>query len=105
MKKYFTYRESTISNGWVISPIYSEFFNEDLNKTVKGSFNLLACRISGLSWTEWLQYCKQNGATLYGKNSKYPVAVWKEQNKSFIDELNQRANILAGLVNFKELHL
>ena len=105
MKKYFVYRESTINDGWVISPVYNEFFDEDLNKIVKGSFNLLACRISGLSWPEWLRYCRQNGATLYGKNSKYPVAVWKEQNKSFLDDLNQRANILAGLIDFKKLRL
>ena len=49
MKSYFVYRES--NNGWAICPVWNEFLIE--GKSIKGSFNLLACRISGLSWAQW----------------------------------------------------
>lgn len=104
MKSYFVYRESS-NNGWTICPVHKEFLGENLEKSISGSFALLACRISGLSWPQWLKYCRQNSATLYGKGHKYPVAIWKEPNQKFLNELNTRANKLAGLIDFKELKL
>ena len=104
MKSYFVYRESS-NNGWTICPVHKEFLGENLEKPISGSFALLACRISGLSWPQWLKCCRQNGATLYGKGHKYPVAIWKEPNQKFLNELNTRANKLAGLIDFKELKL
>ena len=102
MKSYFVYRESS-NNGWTICPVWDEFWTE--GKPIMGSFSLLACRISGLSWPQWLRYCRQNGASLYGKGHKYVSAVWKEPNKDFLNKLNQRANELAKIINFKELNL
>ena len=104
MKTYFEFRE-TSNNGWTICPVHKEWIGEDFSKQIKGSFNLLACRVSGLSWPQWLRYCRQNGASLYGKGHKYVVAVWKEPNKSFLTKLNQRANDLAKIIDFKELNL
>lgn len=104
MKSYFVFRE-TSNNGWSICPVHTAFLGEDLSKSINGSFALLACRVSGLSWPQWLRYCRQNGATLYGKGYKYPVAVWKEPNKDFLNKLNTRANELAKVINFEELHL
>lgn len=102
MKNYFNFRESS-NNGWMICPNWDEFWTD--GKIIKGSFNLLACRISGLSWPQWLRYCRQNGATLYGKGNKYVVAVWKEPNQDFLKELNARANEIAQHINLKELDL
>ena len=104
MKSYFVFRE-TSNNGWTICPVHKEFLGANLEKSISGSFALLACRVSGLSWPQWLRYCRQNGAVLYGKNHKYPVPVWKEPNPKFLNELNLRANKLAELINFMELKL
>jgi hypothetical protein len=87
MKSYFVYRESS-NKVWTICPVHKEFIGEEWSKPIRGSFNLLACRISGLSWPQWLRYCRQNGATIYGKNAKYPVAIWKEPNKDFLNMLS-----------------
>ena len=101
MKNYFSFQELT--NGWAICPNWKEFGPD--SSSISGSFNLIACRISGLDWPQWLRYCRQNGAKLYGKNSKYVMAVWDKPNTSFLKQLNERANALAKYVNFKELSL
>ena len=102
MTTYFKFRE-TSNNGWTLAPVWEEFSAD--GKYINGSFNLLACRVSGLSWPQWLRFCRQNGASLYGKGNKYVVAVWREPNKDFEKMMNQRANELAKLINLKELHL
>ena len=104
MKSYFVFRESS-NNGWTICPVHKEWLGADMDKSISGSFALIACRISGLSWPQWLRFCKQNGATLYGKGHKYPIAIWKEPNKDFLNMLNMRANELAKIINFEELNL
>ena len=101
MKNYFNFQEA--SNGWIICPNWNEFCEE--SKQIEGSFALIACRLSGLSWPQWLRYCKQNGAILYGKGNRYVVAIWKEKNQSFLKELNMRANEIAKYINLKELDL
>ena len=106
MKNYFTFRESS-NIGWTICPNYSEFIPESNGQwvnPVKGSCALIAARISGLSWPQWLRYCRSNGASLYGKGNKYVVPIWKEPNKDFLNKLNQRATELSKLINFKELN-
>ena len=101
MKSYFTFRESP-AGGWTICPVHKEFFDGD-EWRINGSCALLACRVSGLSWPQWLRYCRQNGAMIYGKGHKYPVATWKEPNTKFLNELNIRANQLASRINLKNL--
>lgn len=100
--KYFTFRQ-TSNNGWMLCPSWDEFWSE--GQKVEGSFFVVACRVSGLSWAQWLRFCRQNGATLYGKEYKYVRAVWKEPNKEFENMMNVRAAELAKQVNFKELSL
>ena len=104
LKSFFVFRE-TSNNGWTICPVHKEFLDENMDRSFKGSLNLLACRISGLSWAQWLRYCRQHGARLYGNKSKYPIAVWKEPNNEFLNQLNIRANELSKYINFKELNL
>ena len=102
LKEYFKFKE-TSNIGWTFCPTWDEFWTE--GQPINGSFALVACRVSGLSWPQWLRFCRQNGATLYGKNHKYVVPIWKEPNKEFEKMMNERANKLAQLINFKELHL
>ena len=102
MSKYFTFKE-TSNKGWMLCPEWSEFWQE--GKMLSGSFAVIACRVSGLSWAQWLRFCRQNGATLYGKDHKYVCAIWKEPNKEFEKLMNQRAAELAKQINFKELDL
>jgi len=102
MKTYFKFRETT-NHGWTLCPEWDAFWTED--QKINGSFNLVACRVSGLSWPQWLRFCRQNGATLYGKGHKYIAAIWKEPNREFEKMMNERAAALDKLINLKELHL
>ena len=102
MKTYFKFKE-TSNNGWTLCPEWDMFWTE--GQPINGSFNLIPCRVSGLNWPQWLRFCRQHGATLYGKGHTYVVAVWKEPNKEFEKMMNQRANELAKIINLKELHL
>ena len=101
MKTYFKFRDTT-NHGWTLCPVWDEFIDDQ--KHIEGSFALVACRVSGLSWANWLRFCRQNGATLYGKGHKYVVPIWKEPNYEFEKLINQRANEIARIINFKELN-
>lgn len=99
---FFEFQES-ITGGWIIRPNIDMFRKEQ--KEINGSYNLLACRISGLSWPEWLYYCQQNGAMLFGKKNYYVIAIWKEKNQDFLDMLNMRATQINEIIDLKELKL
>lgn len=100
MKTYFSFKEMG-ENKWMICPNYAEFSD----KQISGSYNLLACRISGLSWPQWLRYCRQNGAKLYGKESRYVSAAWEKPNNEFLSWLNKRADEISEKINLKEIEL
>ena len=95
---YFVFRESS-NKGWMICPKHEAFGTP----TIQGSYALFAARIYGLSWPNWIRLCEQNGATLYGKGMPYVHIIWKEPNKTFLKQLNQRANDLAKKIDLKEL--
>lgn len=100
--KYFTFKE-TSNQGWMLCPNWDAFWSE--GQQIQGSFNVICARVAGLSWAQWLRFCRQNGASLYGKEHKYVCAIWKEPNKEFEKMMNMRAAELAKLVDFKELNL
>lgn len=100
--KYFTFKE-TSNQGWMLCPNWDVFWSE--GQQIQGSFNVICARVAGLSWAQWLRFCRQNGASLYGKEHKYVCAIWKEPNKEFEKMMNMRAAELAKLVDFKELSL
>lgn len=99
---YFTFKE-TSNNGWMLCPNWNAFWSE--GQEVRGSFAVICARVAGLSWAQWLRFCRQNGASLYGKDHKYVCAIWKEPNKEFEKMMNARARELAKQINFKELDL
>lgn len=101
MKTYFKFCERP-TGGWIFSPVWELFCSD--HTMIKGSFNLIGCRIAGLGWPQWLRFCRKNGAKLYGKNNQYVIAVWQEPNKDFEKLMNDRANKLASMINIKELH-
>ena len=95
---YFSYKH-TSTNGWMILPEYEQFGNPYIH----GSYSLFAARIMGMSWSDWLEYCEQNGAVLYGKSILYIQAIWKEPNQAFLKELNKRAAEVAKIIDIKRL--
>lgn len=99
MKQYFSFVEHG-KDQWFLTPKYS-LFGEPL---ITGSYAVLPARFFGLSWEDWLHYCENNGAQLYGKNSKYVCAVWKEPNNVFLKEVNKRVSDIANIINIKELN-
>lgn len=88
--KYFTYRDNP-DGTWSLVPDF-EVWGYDW--CISGSWNVLGARVMGLSWSNYLRYCMQCGATVQGKNHLYPIVHWKEKNLDFLDELNRRANYL-----------
>ena len=97
MKQYFRYCETP--RGYIIVPVHDLFTKGQ----IRGSFGLLACRVMGISWPNWLRYCRAQGAKLYGKGTKYVVAYWDTPNMTFLNMLNKRANELAQYVDFSTL--
>ena len=102
MKQYFIYQEST-NRGYTIALNWNLWKFSHAPR--EGSYTTIAARMSGLSWANWLRYCQQNGATLYGKNNFYPVAIWKEPNEKFIKELNERASAIFEKFKMEDINL
>ena len=98
MKQYFKYVEFS-EDKWFITPIH-EMFGE---RSIHGSYAVIAARFYGLSWPDWLKYCAQNGAKLEGKNSTYVSVFWSKPNYEFLKEMNERVNKIASQINIKEL--
>lgn len=92
-KKYFTIEESVSQPGkWLIS-----FDLEEFPMYTKGSFNVLAARVMGLSYIDYLRMCRDVlGAEIIGKNSLYPVPYFKKTRElvAFVRLLNIRFNFI-----------
>ena len=67
------------------------------NMSTYGSFNLLAARVMGLTYANYLRFCRDVvGAELMGKNSAYPLAYFRNdiKTKQFVRLLNSRMNLI-----------
>jgi hypothetical protein len=93
-KNYFFLEESPYQPGkWTIRinfdtlpPMYTE-----------GSFNLLPARLLGLSYAEYLRYCRDvYGAEIIGKNNQYPIPYFNSNSSAgdLIRTLNTRMGLL-----------
>lgn len=50
---------------------------------IQSSLNVLAARVLGLSYAEYLRYCRDEfGAVLVGKNSLYVIAIYDSRAKA-----------------------
>ena len=94
--EYFYYEESPINK----ENYFIRFNYEKLNlKSTIGSFNIICARIMGLTYADYLRMCRDvYGAEINGKNTKYPIAVFKkselENLKILLKILNKRTKTI-----------
>lgn len=92
MNKYFYIDESPYFPGkFVIRIKHEQFFLNGF----KGSCNCIPAKLMMLSYANYLRMCRDiYGAELYGKNTKYPIALFKDkkQVEALVKELNTRAS-------------
>lgn len=71
----------------------------------RSSYNVVAARVMGLSFPQWLLYCAERGAVISGKVG-YAGAKWKIEDKAkaneVLREVNKQWNGLMRNYNFKE---
>lgn len=94
MKTYFKLEESPYNPGKYV--IRLEHDNLPLG-VVHGSCNVLAARVCGLNWVEYLRMCRDvYGAELIGKNEKYPVAYFSDvtKGKQLVLVLNKQVSTI-----------
>ena len=94
MKTYFKLEESPYNPGKYV--IRLEHDNLPLG-VVHGSCNVLAARVCGLNWVEYLRMCRDvYGAELIGKNEKYPVAYFSDvtKGKQLVAALNKQVSTI-----------
>ena len=93
-KKYFYLEESPYQPGkYKVSMNFDEFPGI---RTI-GSYNLLPARLLGLSYAEYLRYCRDiYKAEIIGKNNMYPVAYFKDNVAAgdLVRTLNSRMELL-----------
>lgn len=100
-KRYFYIEESPYHPGKYIIKID---FTALPSMRTTGSYNLLPARLLGLSYAEYLRYCRDiYKAEIIGKNNMYPVAYFKDNvatgdlvrtlnsRMAAIEQLNQRS--------------
>lgn len=95
-KKYFCLDESSSQPGKYIIHIDLNAFPSNISTT--GSYNLLSARLLHLSYADYLRYCRDIcGAEIIGKNNCYPIAYFKnnDKSKSLINILNKRMSMIA----------
>lgn len=71
----------------------------------RGTYNVVAARVAGMSFHQWLLYCAMNKAIISGK-SGYAGVKWKIEDKAYanliLKELNKQWDLFMQAVNFKE---
>ena len=97
MRNYYGLRESVSNPSLYVVSL--QIFPDRLKYT-EGSFALLAARLLNLSYANYLRLCRDvYGATLAGKGTKYPVALFKDGAPAaeLIQLLNQKLNEIVAL--------
>lgn len=96
----FRVEKSFYDNGLYVIEINHKDFNilsprREEDKFI-GSFNLLAARVMGLSYANYLRMCRDvYNAILTGKNEKYPIAHFKRNEAERLTRLlNERINLV-----------
>lgn len=93
-KEYFVLEESPlVPKKYLIKPVFENF--PSLSTT--GSYNVLPARIFGLSYPQYLRFCRDIiGADIIGKNHVYPVAYFKKtiNTNAFLRLLNSYTNLI-----------
>lgn len=97
---YFEWREYSSGVGYLIGPDYRKFGGP----AIKGSWGVVPSRILGLSWPEYLRLCRNNGATLLGRDHIYIMPCFKQKNEAFLKMLNDRAAEIDKIIGLKNLN-
>lgn len=77
MEKAFTVREDNELKDWVIG-LTEDFFEKYPNFILNYSYGILAARLLGFTYPDYLRYCSVNGGTLKGRTG-FPHPVFKEK--------------------------
>lgn len=85
----FTVRETCDLKNWMIG-LSEEFHEKCPNLICKGSYGVLAARLLGLTYPDYLRYCASNGGTLKGKMG-FPITYFK--NKKDAEKICKQINI------------
>ena len=92
--KYFVLEASANRpNKYLIRPVHD---NLPLYNT-SGSYALLPARLMGLSWAEYLRFCRDVlGAEINGKSTYYPIPYFDKNIivAEFVNLLNTRAKFI-----------
>lgn len=98
MKKFFYLDETPLYKGK-----YIIYLNHDLflfPHGTNGSYGVFASRVLGLSYTDYLRYCRDRlGAELIGKNRHYIVVYfdYTPEAKALVKLLNKRMEYIMNL--------
>ena len=83
---------------------YKIFLNDTVYQTIgctKGSFNVIFCRLLGLSYVDFFRFLLKNyKVVLRGKNSKYISFFFTEKKEGveFCNEINKRWNYVLSII-------
>lgn len=96
VKQYFTYRESSTPNEFMIVP--KDYNTFPFNIKNGGSYNVAPARVLGLSYPNYLRFLLNmfpNDVIVRGKGSIYPIAYWKKDKTlfKFIELLNAKLSL------------
>lgn len=90
-KNYFIAEESPLQpNKWIIRPNHAQFYL----KSTEGSFNVIMARLMGLTYAQYLRFCRDLcRGEIVGKNNMYPVVYFPrgEMLNMLVRTLNTRA--------------
>jgi hypothetical protein len=86
MTKVFKVQESAVVGEYMI---IFDVFAVDV-PPISSSYNVVAARLLGFTFPDYLRYCKSRGAELRGKQG-YTYAIWKNKTmaESLVKELNK----------------
>ena len=77
MEKAFTVREDNDLKNWIIG-LTETFFEKYPDFILNQSYGILAARLIGFSYPDYLRYCAVNGATLKGREG-FPHPTFKDK--------------------------
>lgn len=77
MEKAFTVREDCELTNYMIG-LTEDFHEKNPNFILRGSYGVLAARLLGFTYPEYLRYCAVNGGTLKGRTG-FPHCVFKNK--------------------------
>ncbi len=84
--------------GYMIKVNY-EVLDFEKNKFM-GSYGVLAARVLGLSFADWLRYCRdEHGAKIRGKNAYYPYPLFPIKPTALVAILNREIEDILKLIS------